>query len=258
MDDLARYALKAPRDTVIFREGDAGDVMFFIHAGRVRIERTIETKTDVMAILEKGDFFGEMSLLDHVPRTATAVVEEDAELLKVDAANFQKLVFGNIEIAIRMIRKYSARLRDANDKLASLLKDRSQMDQEIAEILQSVKAPIRPAETESQELALLTGEGPEAVSHSIRKECVLIGRQDPVTNLSPDIDLTSSDRERGTSRRHARLKRMDGQFLLFEEPGVPNGTFVNGQRITPGQPVLIRNGDRVSFGKVPFTFRTKG
>jgi CRP-like cAMP-binding protein len=259
-DDLSPYLVKVSKGTVLFREGDSGEEMYFVHGGKVRIEKEISGTTEVLAVMEKGDFFGEMSLLDHVPRTATVVIEEDAELLKVDAANFQKLLQGNIEIAVRMIRKYTARLRDANAKFQAAVQDRSDMDKEIQEILKAVKAPTQPeavAPPVATELALLVGEEKEMGSFSLSKPTVLIGRRDPVTNLMPDVDLSAVDPDRSVSRRHARMQLVDGQFLLTEEPGVANGTYVGGKRIVPGRPVPVKNGNRVSFGKVSFKFQTK-
>ena len=84
-----------------------------------------------------------------------------------------------------------------------------------------------------------------------------IGRTDPVTNIVPDIDLSPFDKTRSVSRRHAKLQNLDGQFLLYEEVGVANGTFVNGEKIAPGEPITLVNGSKVAFGKVAFVFVTK-
>jgi len=71
-------------------------------------------------IMEKGDFFGEMSLLESLPRTATAVMLEDGELIIINATIFDQMIRHNIEIAVRMLRKFSTRLRETMAKLESL------------------------------------------------------------------------------------------------------------------------------------------
>jgi CRP-like cAMP-binding protein len=252
--DFAKYLVKAPAGTSLFVEGDAGEDMYFIHSGRVRIEKNIEGKPETLATMEKGDFFGEMSLLDHVPRTATAIVAEDAELLRVDATNFHKLLEGNIEIAVRMIRKYTARLRDANDRMKQLLKDRRDVDAELQEILKSARTPTSGKTTPTaSELAHFLDEN--GTAFSVSQLSTLIGRQDPVTNIMPDVDLTSVDPHRSVSRRHARLEQRDGQFVLTEEVGVSNGTVVNGKRIGAGETVSLHDGAPVQFGRVSLTFR---
>lgn len=257
--DLSPYLVTLSQGDQLFKEGDSGEEMYFIHSGKVRIEKQLGESNETLAVLEKGDFFGEMSLLDRVPRTATAVVEEDAELLKVDAANFQKLLQGNIEIAVRIIRKYTARLRDANDKLQTLVQDRSEVDRELQEILKTAKETTK-SEAKAQplvELAAFVGESSEIGNVFVMKPSILIGRQDPVTNLHPDIDLTLADKDRSVSRRHARLDFADGIFLLTEEIGVSNGTFVNKKKIEAGAGIPLKDGDRVTFGKVTFRFQIK-
>ena len=83
----------------------------------------------------------------------------------------------------------------------------------------------------------------------------LIGRFDPVTELMPDVDLTQVDLKRSVSRRHARLVRTNEGFVLTEEVGALNGTFVNGTKLVTGRPHPIQDGDRVSFGMVKLIFK---
>ena len=59
-------------DSIIVSQGDLGREMYVIHEGKVEITRTSGDGTTSLAILEKGDFFGEMSLLEYLPRSATA------------------------------------------------------------------------------------------------------------------------------------------------------------------------------------------
>lgn len=256
---LSEFLQQAPKGTVLFKEGDPGKEMYFIHSGKVRIEKKIGNKVECIAVMEKGDFFGEMSLLEQRRRMGAAIVEEDANLLKVDAENFVKLLESNIEIAIRMIRKYAARLRQTNNKLAALVSNQNQMDQGIQEILDSVKTRSMDPHIETEkphqfaEFVSPQGYGRFPVS----KESVLIGRFDPVTNVEPDIDLTIADGTKSTSRQHARLKIQNGKFILTEEVGVTNGTYVNKERLTPGKSIELQSGDKVIFGHVPFTFQIK-
>lgn len=250
-DELAPYIVKAKKGTVLFKEGEIGSEMYFIHSGRIRIEKNVDGTPEVLAVMEKGDFFGEMALIEQVPRTATAVVEDDADLLKVDAGNFEKILKGNIEIAVRMIRKYASRLRDTSERLQMLLKDRKEMDRGLQDIIASVKPSAQTSP--SRILARFVGDG--NATFAIAKDEVLIGRKDPVTEIVPDLDLTDADKARSVSRRHARLQRISGQFILTEEVGVSNGTFVNGEKIKPGEPITLTDGAKVSFGKLPLVFK---
>ena len=84
----------------------------------------------------------------------------------------------------------------------------------------------------------------------------LIGRGDPVTGITPDVDLAALDPQRSTSRRHAKIYPMGGKLYLMEEIGVMNGTFVNGSRVATGTPVPVVGGDELRFGLVPLTLET--
>jgi pSer/pThr/pTyr-binding forkhead associated (FHA) protein len=90
--------------------------------------------------------------------------------------------------------------------------------------------------------------------HPILSHGSLIGRFDPTTGVHPDIDLTDEDHNLSVSRRHARILCEHGRYFLLEEPGVANGTFVRGERILPGEPRELKQGDRVGFGMVVLFF----
>ena len=73
--------------------------------------------------------------------------------------------------------------------------------------------------------------------------------------INPDIDLTPVDTKRSISRRHARIRREDdGTFNAIEDVGTMNGTFVNGVRLSPGQPVEVKPGDSIVFGTIQCQF----
>lgn len=77
-----------------------------------------------------------------------------------------------------------------------------------------------------------------------------IGRRDPISNSAPEVDLTSFAAYRmGISRRHAAVRVTDGVAELLDL-GSSNGTFVNGQRLTPHQPRALRNGDEIVLGRM--------
>src|SRR6476620_6806865 len=67
----------------VFREGDLGTEMYIIHEGKVEILNQVGGKETVLAVLEKGDFFGEMSVLEDMPRAASARAITDAGLLQI-------------------------------------------------------------------------------------------------------------------------------------------------------------------------------
>ncbi|MCU0519769.1 MAG: FHA domain-containing protein [Anaerolineae bacterium] len=79
---------------------------------------------------------------------------------------------------------------------------------------------------------------------------LLIGREDPISGIYPDVDLTDhGGDEGGVSRKHARLAVQGGQFAI-EDLGSVNGTFVNGVRLAFGEKCLLSNSDQIKIGRV--------
>ena len=232
----------------IFEEGDAGTTMYIVQRGAVQLYRRLDGKRQDLAKMEKGDFFGEMSVLEGLPRTHSAVAAEDSELIEINSTTFDKMIRSNIEIAVRMLRKLSIRLRDVERRL-----ERATVAPSAGEVPQ--------IEKEDQTLQLNPPAGlrlecvEEGVQFALNPHETLVGRYDPVTEVRPDIDLTDVDLKRSVSRRHARIIQTNGGYSIVEEVGALNGTFVNGQQLTPGEPRPLEEGDEISFGMVSTFFR---
>ncbi len=105
---------------IIFREGEEGDQMFIIQTGRVKIARIVGGKEHILAILGKGDFFGEMAIVNRVHRTATAVAIGRVQLLAFDREGFQNMIKKNAQIALNIIDKLCRRLQNANLQIQHL------------------------------------------------------------------------------------------------------------------------------------------
>jgi CRP-like cAMP-binding protein len=121
-DDLAqRYARTFPRGTVLFREGEPGREMYVVQQGKVVISKRVGAFEKVLSALGPGEFFGEMSILNAQPRSATATCGEESRLLVIDGATFESMVRGSPEIALRLVRALAGRLRDADRQIENLL-----------------------------------------------------------------------------------------------------------------------------------------
>ncbi len=118
---FSRFGKKIPPGTVLFQEGDRGEEMYIIQSGKVKISKRIRGVEKTLATLEKGEFFGEMAILNDKPRSASAEVAEEAEVLVIDRKTFDTLLRSNVEIAIRFIKRLSDRLRETNDQLEALM-----------------------------------------------------------------------------------------------------------------------------------------
>jgi pSer/pThr/pTyr-binding forkhead associated (FHA) protein len=78
----------------------------------------------------------------------------------------------------------------------------------------------------------------------------LVGRPDPATGTTPEINLGPFDANRTLSRRHAKILREGALYFLREEAGTSNGTFVNGERVQSGVNVPLKPGDKLRFGMI--------
>jgi CRP-like cAMP-binding protein len=233
----------------IYDEGERGATMYIVQSGKVQLLRRLDDQVRVLCELEKGDFFGEMSILEGLPRTTAAEAVEQAELIEINSMTFDKMIKGNIEIAIRMLRKLSIRLRDAERKLTE-----SDGTGAAARARATPTASASKPQKVEGGLRLELEEG--GAAFPVKRDETLIGRFDPVTELNPDVDLTEVDLKRSVSRRHARIVRNGDGYNLVEEIGALNGTFVNGTKLSPGQPHAIEDGDTLGLGMVKLVFRT--
>jgi CRP/FNR family cyclic AMP-dependent transcriptional regulator len=111
-----------PSGHVLFQEGDAGDRLYVIVEGKTRISRRVAGMgEEALAVLGPGSSFGEMALIDDVPRSADAIVHERTRLLVLSKEAMQDLLFLDKELAYEVlwntVRILSRRLRETNDKM---------------------------------------------------------------------------------------------------------------------------------------------
>jgi CRP/FNR family transcriptional regulator, cyclic AMP receptor protein len=110
-----------PPGTTLFRDGERGKEMFVIQSGSVEISKEIRGEKQVLAVLDEGEFFGEMAILNNKPRSATAITQDECKMLVIDPKTFEAMVKGNTEIAVRMIKKLAQRLEEADHQIESLM-----------------------------------------------------------------------------------------------------------------------------------------
>jgi len=276
-DPFVEYAA----GSTVFREGDAGDDMFIIESGQVDIVRKARGAEPV-ATLGPGDFFGEMAVLEDQPRFAGAIARTNVRMLRIERAAFADMLRQNIEIAVRIMRKLTARIRRAEQRVpeagpaaernaaaaaparearapaadapkpaaAAEPKPRAKPAPEPAATMPPPAPAPPPPEPVPQNLAFRhVGSGQILLLDPGRSE-FLVGRPDPVTGTQPEINLGPFDVSRTLSRRHAKILRDDSGYAVREEVGTTNGTFVNGERIKTGTNVALKPRDRIRFGSI--------
>ncbi|MCT4619922.1 MAG: cyclic nucleotide-binding domain-containing protein [Marinisporobacter sp.] len=105
------------KDSYIFRQNDWSTEMYIIVSGVVQLTVGEEDKLIQLAILKQGEILGEMALLEDMPRCATAQAKTDCTVFVIPKNNFEKLIQVLPKMGIRISRKLSSRLRQANEEL---------------------------------------------------------------------------------------------------------------------------------------------
>ncbi len=101
----------------IFEENSIGKEMYIILSGNAEIIKKRGGVETTLATLEEGDFFGEMSLFDNSPRSATVKALGDVKLLEINQKNFLKKISRDPSLAFRMLEKMSLRIRTSDEKI---------------------------------------------------------------------------------------------------------------------------------------------
>ena len=99
----------------IFEENSIGKEMYIILTGNAKVIKKKDGAETTLATLEEGDFFGEMSLFDNSPRSATVKALGDVKLLEINQKNFLKKISRDPSLAFRMLEKMSQRIRNSDE-----------------------------------------------------------------------------------------------------------------------------------------------
>ena len=165
------------KESIILSEKEAGSALFIIISGKVKISRISEEDNDkevILALLNPSDFFGEMSLLDGLERSATATAMDDSKIFIIQRNDFLQLLNDNPDVSIALLQEMTQRLRAAGMKIKALsLKDAEgkvatvllQLADDVGKIKQGVveieKLPFQ------HELANMAGTSRETISRTL-------------------------------------------------------------------------------------------
>ena len=165
------------KDQVIILAEEEGDALFFIRTGQVKVSIVSEDGREViLSILGKGNFFGEMSLLDGFPRSANVTTMAETELLMVRRADFLHFIQNSPQTAIKLLAVLAQRLRKTDRKIEGLaLSDvTGRITQTLSQLAEEQGVPTpegilvknRPTH---QDLANMSGTTRETVSRVLKR-----------------------------------------------------------------------------------------
>jgi HEAT repeat protein len=116
-DDLKLVAESAreewyPQNTVIFHQGDEGNMMFVIVEGHLHVVRSLDGKEQVLAERGAGDFVGDMAIIESAPRSASLITHSDVRVLAIDGETFKAILHERPDVSFAVMRSLSRRLRE--------------------------------------------------------------------------------------------------------------------------------------------------
>lgn len=101
----------------LFNEGDTGDCVYILLSGRLEASRKVKKENIVVGAIEVGEFVGEMAPLQKCRRTATVLVLQDAELVKIPAAQFEVMLTTKLKWSNKLLSIYTKRIMEMNQRL---------------------------------------------------------------------------------------------------------------------------------------------
>lgn len=123
ISELLQHAriIEVPARQILFHARDPGDSLFVLLAGKVKVSLlSVDGKEVILSLLSAGDVFGEMSLLDGLPRSATVTSLEDCRLLVIGRRDFVQFLKQHIDVALNLLAALSQRLRATNNLVENL------------------------------------------------------------------------------------------------------------------------------------------
>ena len=107
-----RFKVAFQKGDQIFCEYEPGDSFYLIQSGRVQIVKIMGDIEKIVDILHPGEIFGEMAILEEAPRSASAIAIDHVEVLEFNKKNFEILLRGNPQIAMKLLQTFIKRIYD--------------------------------------------------------------------------------------------------------------------------------------------------
>jgi CRP-like cAMP-binding protein len=139
-----RFARIFKKGEIIFAEFEPGDTFYLIESGRVELQKVVGGIEKTVDILLPAEMFGEMAILENAPRSATAVALDEVKALEFNAKNFEVLMTGNPQLAMRLLRLFIRRIARSKRHLMTLTLSDPQA--RIADVFLMLDEELTPSE----------------------------------------------------------------------------------------------------------------
>lgn len=219
------------KGTVIFRQGDHGDTMYVIQSGAVEVTQLQDGRETVLALLERGDFFGEMALIDERPRSATVKTIQPTRLLPLTRGSLVKRMRQDAGVAFHLLRALSHRIEQATNRLRKLVESDESL-RLASDKRQEAALPNKfEGSTDVEETFSALKGGPYTEDHAIQIE---------------DLSLAKQDKTYFEANQTIFSQGETGETLYI----IAEGSVEIFQESTSGKCVLARLGPKDIFGEI--------
>ena len=121
MAAFGRFTRTFQAGEMIFSEFEPGDNFYLIQSGRVKLVKIFGEIERTLDILQPSEMFGEMAILENSPRSATAIALDVVKVLEFNTQNFQILMMGNPQIALKLLKMFAKRIYDSKRRFMILI-----------------------------------------------------------------------------------------------------------------------------------------
>lgn len=119
-DVIKKFGIEVGKKTNVVNEGDKTREMYIVHKGKLEVVKKQGDAEHILGYMKEGDFFGELSLLNNEPRSATVRAVERSVILKINPASFEALIKKYPDLSLKIIKALAARLQTTTEQVVSL------------------------------------------------------------------------------------------------------------------------------------------
>jgi len=117
---FGRFSRTFQKGDIIFSEFEVGDTFYLIQSGRVQLVKLVGDIERTLDILYPSEMFGEMAILENSPRSATVIALDEVKVLEFNSQNFEILLLGNPQIALKLLKMFCKRIYDSKRRFMIL------------------------------------------------------------------------------------------------------------------------------------------
>ena len=214
---------------IIFEEGSQADRFYIVAQGAVEVWKDYRLpEKDLLAVHERGHLFGEMALIDELPRSATVLAKEASRLFYIDRDDFHTIIQDNSEIAISILKSVTDMVRSSNEYFVENLRERARELEKTNRALQEAQEELLRRDRLStlgkfSSLILHDIRNPLSVLRSMAEMIILNSSQSDKVRRNAKRIITEADRlnqiaselldySRGEIRLNMSIVNLDGFF----------------------------------------------